>query len=232
MTGEIQILIVLIVLTLGEGRPLRKINRPYQGKEEPRNCDDCRGIKTPQAANHLLATGVQEELTGKLRQQLEEVLHSSSEVDDFQLDSEYDENILKSEVRLRAHNDNYYIHDDDDSNDINALHDYDNDDDDDNDYDHHDSKISFVVVVVDDDDDDDDGDDDEISDDDFIDDGVDDEVCDDNDGDEDGDDDNDNIDAMLMMINRRDDDDEIANYDDNSDDKPIIFYSQDLKDFN
>ena len=231
MTGEIQILIVLIVLTLGEGRPLRKINRPYQGKEEPRNCDDCHGIKTPQAANHLSATDVQEELTGKLRQQLEEVLHSSPEVDDFQLDSEYDEIILKSEVRLRAHNENYYIHDDDDSNDINALHDYDNDDDDDNDYDHHDSKISFVVVVVDDDDDGDD-DDDEISDDDFIDDDVDDEVFDDNDGDEDGDDGNDDIDAMLKMINRRDDDDEIANCDDNSDDKPIIFYSQDLKDFN
>ena len=189
MTEKIKILIALFSLAVGEGRPVSKIDRPYQGKEEPWNCnedDDCRGNKAQLiAAGKLSATDVQQEVTD-ISRQLEKVLESYPGLElEILLTEGDDEIVIKAKVNLRGDNDIIDVSDNEDFIDCDEMSDHDasnifndkenlndNNNDDDDDYDDDDDNDD---CDYDDDDDFDyyDGDDNEDEDDDEDDDGID-----------------------------------------------------------
>ena len=208
MTEELKILIVLFALAVGEGKLFRKNDRPYQGKEEPWNCDDnddCRENKALLAAGKLSATDVQQEVTD-ISRQLEKVLdrHSGLQLETLFTEGD-DEIVIKAKVILRADNDIFDVSDDEDFIDYDevldqegyhGLHDeeiWDDDRDDGEIYDLND--IYGQISDDDDDDDDDDNDDDDDDDDDG-------DGDDDDDNEDEDDDDNDNvgIDMMLLIV--------------------------------
>ena len=198
MVGKLNLLILLLVTAFGEGKPVRKLKRPHEQKERSWNWDDdddCLEDKAPRNIKHLPATDDQDELTDILSEQRREARHSNAELYNSELDFEYDEVVVKTVIRLRVHNDDYHMNDDEG---VDNFTDFDKIS-----YNHQDIyddyKLSLSVVADDNDDDndgqidddDDDGDDDD-DDDDFMDDEIcerddqfDNEICDDDDDDDD-----------------------------------------------
>jgi len=198
MTGKMKVFVVILVLSYGEGRPLRNNDHLHREKKDLWSCcndggNDCHENKAALNAK-LLRYDVQKKLHGMLRERMEEVLRSSDELDDLEIVSKYFEVVVKSQVTLKASKVNYYVHE-------GKLVDYDE---------------NFHVVLADDDDDDDDdnGDVDEIYDDD--DDYDEDGPCDDSDDDDDEDDDDEKSfnDDEIFDDDISEDDDDDGNDDD------------------
>ena len=101
-----KIFILLLILVLGEGIPVTKINKPHDDKKEPWDFGDDDSVedddnledKVPLTAIHLSATDIQEQLTD-ISKKVEKVLdkYPGLELETFYSEKD-DKIVLKAKV--------------------------------------------------------------------------------------------------------------------------------------